>query len=226
MNRLFLTSVILVMVGCSSRSVYTPLSLEATSLYQQQNSKNHSASAVRLYRLLKESKTKDEANHYAYLLKRELEIEREKEEIEKLSSRLKKPTKIRVSTKPSRVVIDNLDNNETANIDENQTEAPTIAELDIKKSLNGYSLAVKESYFMPDTLKLRDEYSKSFEKFTTMLKEDENSSIFLKADSFGESIDSMDNAIKRVKKVKELLIKSGINSSRIKIKRYKLDDLI
>ncbi len=227
-SSLWIFLVLLSLTGCSTKGVYTPLSIEAISEFEAQGGEKHSTSSKRLYHLLKNAHSKEEADHYAYLLKKELEIENYEQKIAILRKKIALLQKRKQDLKRA-TLLNTISEDSEIDRSEEAEERGRVEEvtLDIKKSIDAYTITVKEDYFKPESFDLKREYLHALDRFIAMLREQDNdATIVLKVDRFGDSLDSIDKAIKRVNQMKRVLIEKGIDPSRVKIKRYNINDLI
>jgi outer membrane protein OmpA-like peptidoglycan-associated protein len=248
MNKTATLFLVIFLSSCSTKVDYTPSSLEAMQEYESLKRYGDISAdtnrillrAGKLYNLTKSATNREDAEHLGYLLKREVEIAKISMDIDRLKKRIKEKnnkrniidyTDVKGSDveKNTSIYTDNnrsLDRDSRILIaDQNITEDPIDSEIDIKKSVNGYTLLLKDSYFKEDSLELSNANQKIINRFISMLRGN-GSKVVLEADMADKSMDEMTLMTKRVKALRKYMIDSGLDESRVTIKRYSIDDLI
>ncbi len=228
-----LTSFLL--LGCTSSTINSSALLESQKAYEvikKDTLVNEYAApslfqAGKLYNLSKTAKSNVEADHYAYLLKQEIEVAkesaREKALAEKLEGLRDAKTKALLDEKENEL----LKAQEEARVAKEmalglEQKYQELQELNAKMTSRGLVLTLGDVLFETGKASLMSGAKRAMEKLVDFLAENEMRKVLIEGhtDNVGSSTYNIDLSLRRAESVADVLKEQGVEESRIVTKGY------
>ncbi len=216
------------MAGCSSKPVTTPQLKTAHEAFKTLESNRTYAQkaplaliqADKIYTLSQKAKNKTEADHYAYLLEREVEVTREKAREADLKAKISSLEAARQKAL--------LDAKETElmllkkQIDQTQAKLKELEALNARETSRGLVLTLGDVLFESGKANLLPGAERTLEKLVQFLEENPDRKVLIEGhtDNIGSSTYNLDLSLRRAQAVQKALIERGIEESRILAQGY------
>ena len=221
--------------ACASRSITSPLLEQSKEAYEK--SKDDAAlntyatasmfQAKKLYALSKNAKTLEEAEHFAYLLRKELLVAKESTQEQKLSQKLQhlreEKTKVLLSQKENEIQKAKeearLAKEEATNLAQKYQE---LQELNAKMTHRGLVLTLGDVLFDVGQSTLTQGAGRALDKLVNFLSENPQRMVLIEGhtDNVGSTTYNIDLSLRRAEAVTAALVEKGIENERIVTKGY------
>jgi outer membrane protein OmpA-like peptidoglycan-associated protein len=212
-----------VLTGCSSKPVVTPKLQSVHKTYQTMiadETINEEAplalfQAGKIYDLSHHAKDKTEADHYAYLLERELEVVKERarqEELKKRAEQLKaEKQKALLDAKETELLLLKKKMAQT------EAKLKELEELNAKQTNRGLVLTLGDVLFETGKANLLPGAQRAIDKLAEFLQDNPERKVLIEGhtDNIGSVTYNIDLSLRRAQAVKNALIAKGIEESRL-----------
>ncbi len=214
--------------GCSSKPVVTPKLQQAQKMYEkvqsdtavQQKAPLALLQAGKIYDMSLKAKDTQEADHLAYLLKREVAVTRETVRQEMLKKRIAslrtQIQKAQLDAKESELLL------LKKQMQQAKAKLKELEELNAKETSRGLVLTLGDVLFASGKATLLPGARRTLDKLVTFLKENPERKVLIEGhtDNVGSSAYNLDLSLRRAEAVKEALVAQGIDPERIVAQGY------
>ncbi len=216
------------LVGCSTKPVVTPQLRNAQKTYEQlqanklvqQEAPLSLLQAGKIYDMSLKAKDPHEAEHLAYLLKREVAVteERVKENAlrKKIASLKERKQKALLDAKQSEVML------LKKQMQQAKAKLKELEELNAKETSRGLVLTLGDVLFESGKARLLPGAERTLDKLVTFLEENPKRKVLIEGhtDNIGSTTYNLDLSLRRAEAVKQALISKGIDPERIMAQGY------
>lgn len=226
---------VLFLTGCASSSVNSPLLQKSQKAYEKARDDKRLVSysstslfqAGKLYNLSKSAKSKAQADHYAYLLTRELEAAKENMQAKQLQEKI-----VALKEKKTKALLEQKDAQLQAAKDEAQkakeeamgleAKYQELQELNAKMTNRGLVLTLGDVLFETGKARLLSGATRAIEKLAHFLSQNPERKVLIEGhtDNVGSVTYNLDLSLRRAEAVEKALQNAGIEQERIVIKGY------
>lgn len=214
--------------GCSSKPVMTPQLQKARQLYQKVDANETLQTrapmaylqASKIYTMSGKVKDAQEADHYAYLLEREVEVTRQKAR--------EKQLKERIATLKAQIQQAKLDAKESEvallkkQMEQAEAKVRELEALNAKETSRGLVLTLGDVLFESGKAQLLPGAKRTLQKLVTFLEENPERKVLVEGhtDNVGSATYNLDLSLRRAEAVRRALIDLGIAPERVLAQGY------
>ena len=227
-SSLSLIAVLLLFAGCSTKPVTTPKLQQAQHAFEtlqgessvQREAPEALLQAGRIYDLSRQAKSREEADHLAYLLSREVEVTRAQQRQTELRR------KIAALKAQKQQALLEAKESEVARLRKQMAETKAklreLEALNAKETNRGLVLTLGDVLFESGKATLLPGAQRTLQKLVVFLEENPERNVLIEGhtDNVGSSTYNLDLSLRRAEAVRQALIEAGIGPDRIAARGY------